>query len=320
MPGAETPSLWAGEGLDEAAENRVVGKERSKGLAPGEMPSMNLKLATGDYSFPSLEWKQALRLARDIGVEGVDIALFAGRSHLRPADVLRAPSSAAAQISTTVRQHDLEVAGIFGQPGTVFEENAMNHPDPAVRAKATEFFYRILEFTARCNASHLTLLPGVHFPAESHWDSLKRAGEELSWRTETAKKVGVVLCVEPHIGSLVPTPDLARKLLDLVPGLTLALDYSHFTYQGISDDEIEPLLNFAAHFHARGACHGKLQASMTHNTIDFARAVRGLRKINYSGYIVLEYVWTEWMQCNQVDNLTETIRLRDLLIAAGREI
>jgi len=280
---------------------------------------MNLKLATGDYSFPSLEWKQALRLARDIGVQGVDIALFAGRSHLNPVDVLRDPSSAATQVSRAVRENDLEVVGIFGQPGKVFEENALNHPDPAVQKNATEFFYRILEFTARCNSSHLTLLPGVHFPAESYVDSLKRAAEELNWRTEMAKKVGVVLCVEPHIGSLVPKPDLVRGLLDVVPGLTLALDYSHFTYQGICDDEIEPLQKFAAHVHARGACRGQLQASMTDNTIDFTRAVKSLKNINYCGYIVLEYVWTEWMQCNEVDNLTETIRLRDLLIAAARE-
>ena len=279
---------------------------------------MNLKLATGDYSFPSLGWKQALRLARDIGVEGIDIALFAGRSHLDPADVLRDPSAAAAQVSAAARENDLEIAGIFGQPGKVFEENALNHPDPAVQKKATEFFYRILEFTARCNSSHLTLLPGVHFPGGSHQDSLKRAADELGWRTEMAKNVGVMLCVEPHIGSLVQRPDLVTKLLDLVPGLNLALDYSHFTCQGIGDDEIEPLQKFAAHFHARGACHGKLQASMAHNTIDFSRAVKRLETMNYSGYIVLEYVWTEWMQCNDVDILTETIRLRDLLIAAGQ--
>ena len=52
---------------------------------------------------------------------------------------------------------------------------------------------------------------------------------------------------------------------------------------------------------------------MKENTIDYARVLRALHKNNYSRFVVLEYVWTEWMRCNEVDNITETINLRDLL-------
>jgi sugar phosphate isomerase/epimerase len=105
----------------------------------------------------------------------------------------------------------------------------------------------------------------------------------------------------------------------MTPGLTLTLDYTHFTCQGIVDDEIEPLLAFASHFHARGACRGKLQASMKEDTIDYGRVLQALNNIDYPGFIVLEYVWTEWMRCNEVDNITETIVLRDLLRAAQQQ-
>jgi hypothetical protein len=54
---------------------------------------MNLRLATGDYSFPKLEWEQTLRLARDIGMEGIDIALR-GPLAPDPRDVLASPSTA----------------------------------------------------------------------------------------------------------------------------------------------------------------------------------------------------------------------------------
>src|SRR5713226_1282327 len=209
---------------------------------------MNLRLATADYSFPLLEWEQTLRLARDIGMEGIDISLFAGRSHLEPDRVLSNPSEAAARVSAAVRSHGLEIADIFGQPGRVFQENAPNHRDPGVRKKAADFFYRILEFTARCNATHLTILPGIHLPEESYEDSLKRCAEELAWRCEEAEKVGICFAVEAHLGSIVPTPAQAQRLLDLVPKLTLALDYTHFTCQGIPDREIEMLLSRASHF------------------------------------------------------------------------
>lgn len=279
---------------------------------------MTLKLAISDYTFPKLEWEQALRLARDLGMEALDIGLFAGRSHLRPEDVFRHPAQAAARATRALEANDLQVADVFGQAAMAFQPAAVNHPDASERKKATEFYWRLLEFTARMNAKHMSLLPGAHFEEESYEDSLKRCAEELAWRVEAAAKLGVVLAVEMHLGSIAPTPARVRHLLDLVPGLTLTLDYTHFTCQGIPDDEIEPLLRFTSHFHARGACKGKLQASSQENTIDYARALRAMADINYKGYVVLEYVWTEWMRCNEVDNLTETIWLRDLLKSAAK--
>lgn len=274
---------------------------------------MRLKLAISDYTFPKLEWEQALRLGRDLGMEAVDIGLFAGRSHLRPEDVLRQPAQAAARVTRALQAHELEIADVFGQPGAVFQEKAVNHPEPGERQKAAEFYWRLLEFAARCNARHMSLLPGIHFEEESHEDSLKRCGEELAWRTEAASKLGIIFSVELHLGSIAPTPSQAKRLLQMAPGLTLTLDYTHFTCQGIPDDEIEPLLGSASHFHARGACKGKLQASSKENTIDYPRILRAMKERGYRGYVVLEYVWTEWMRCNEVDNLTETIWLRDLL-------
>ena len=278
---------------------------------------MTPKLAIADFTFPKLEWEQALRLARDLDMTAVDLGLFVGRSHLRPEDVFADPPKAAARVSAALRSHQLEIADVFGQAALVAEEKAVNHPDASERKKATEFFWRLLEFSARCNSKHLTILPGVHFEVESYEDSLKRGAQELAWRVEAASKLGIVLGIEPHIGSIVPTPVQTRRLIELVPGLTLTLDYCHFTLQGIPDEEVEPLLNFTSHFHARGACKGKLQASSKENTIDFPRVLRAMRKAGYDGYVALEYVWTEWMRCNEVDNLSETILLRDLLRSAG---
>jgi sugar phosphate isomerase/epimerase len=275
-----------------------------------------LKLALSDYTFPKLEWEQSLRLARDIGVEAVDIGIFAGRSHLRPEDVLVHPCQSAARVVRAFENAGLQVADIFGQPSTAFQEKAINHPDAGERRKAADFFWRLLEFAVRCNAKHMTLLPGVHFEEEGYEDSLKRCVDELAWRIEAAAKVGVVFSVEMHLGSIATTPAQVNRILELTSGLTLTLDYGHFAFQGIPGSEIEPLLSSASHFHARGACKGKLQALSSENTVDFVRILHVMDQIGYQGYVALEYVWTEWMRCNEVDNLTETIWLRDLLRAA----
>ena len=278
---------------------------------------MTLKLAIPDYAFPMLKWEQALRIVRELGVQAVDIGLFAGRSHLRPEAILSSPSEAAGTILAAVRSHGLEIADVFGQPGTAFDEKAVNHPDPAEREKAADFFWRFLEFAGRCNAKHMTILPGVHIAQEVYQDSQNRCAEELAWRVEAASELGIALGVEPHIESIISKPLQVRRLLELVPNLSLTLDYGHFTCQGIEDEEIEPLLSHCSHFHARAACSGKLQAPLSENTIDFARILHTMDQSSYKGYVAVEYVWSDWMGCNQVDTLSETVLLCDLLRKAS---
>ena len=277
-----------------------------------------MKLAACDYTFPKLQWEQTALMARELGVEALDVALFAERSHLDPAEVFADLPRACKRVNEVLDTNGLRIADAFGQASLGADAKAINHPEASARAAAKEFFYRLLEFALRCNGVHMTVLPGTSFPGVKDEDSLKRSADELAWRVEEAAKVGVVMATECHFGSIAPTPQLAAKLLDLTPGLTLTLDYTHFTYHGIPDKEVEPLIARTSHFHARGACKGKIQATMSENTIDYDSILRAMQKVNYKGFVVLEYVWTEWMDLNRVDNISETIILRDLLLAMER--
>ena len=40
---------------------------------------------------------------------------------------------------------------------------------------------------------------------------------------------------------------------------------------------------------------------------------RALQQAGYGGYVGVEYVWIDWEHCNEVDNLSETILMRDHL-------
>ena len=106
--------------------------------------------------------------------------------------------------------------------------------------------------------------------------------DELAWRTERAKAFGITLGTEAHVGSLAPDPATAKRLAESVPGLTLTLDYTHFTRAGLPDDAVEPLLAHASHFHVRGARPGRLQAPFKDNVIDYRRVVRRLQKAGYA--------------------------------------
>ena len=276
---------------------------------------MKLKLACADFAFPLLPHDGVLDLIAMLEFEGVDIGLFEGRSHLWPSNVLASPVRSGKQLGRKLAARGLRCADVFLQMAPSFVPYAINHPAAARRRRARDWFLKTLEYAAACAARHVTTLPGVRFDDETRADSWKRCCDELAWRVEKAKQWSIVFAVEAHVGSIAPKPDEALRLVRGVPGLTLTLDYTHFTRGGFLDSAVEPLVAHASHFHARGARKGRLQTSFQQNSIDYARVLRAMEKAGYQGYVGVEYVWIDWEHCNEVDNLSETIQLRDFLRA-----
>lgn len=271
-----------------------------------------MKLASGDFSWPLLSNEQALDLVSLLGFEGLDVCLAGNRSQIRPEDVRGSVPYWAGVIGERLRSRNLELADFFFLPWTDFETLAPNHPDAGVRKESREYFAEMLELARLLGAAGITILPGTVFGDESSETAIARSAEELSARVEMAAAAGMRFSIEAHLGSNVDTPAKVGRLLELTPGLELALDYGHFTYQGISDDEIEPLLAHARHFHCRGGAEGKLQAVFAENTIDYPRIIRKMQEIGYDGWFAIEYVWTDWGDCNRTENTCETILMRDM--------
>ena len=274
---------------------------------------MKLKLACADFAFPLLTHDKALDLIALLDFDGVDIGLFEGRSHLWPSKVFASPIKSGKQLGRKLAAKGLSCADVFLQMNPKFVPFAINHPDAARRRKARDWFLKTLDYSAAAGAKHITTLPGVFFDSEKRESSWQRSCEELAWRVEQAKAGRIVFGIEAHVGSLAPEPQAALGLVRNVPGLTLTLDYTHFTRAGLPDSAAEPLIAHASHFHARGARKGRLQASFPKNTIDYARVLRAMQKFGYKGFVGVEYVWIDWEHCNEVDNLSETIQLRDFL-------
>jgi sugar phosphate isomerase/epimerase len=274
---------------------------------------MDLKLACADFAFPLLAHDQVLDLIAMLGFEGVDLGLFEGRSHLWPSHVFPTLRDSARQLSRKLGDRGLKLADVFLQTAPDFLSLAPNHPEAARRAQARDLFSQTLDFAVECGCRHVTALPGVYFEEEPAEASLARCRDELAWRCTEADKQGVTFAVEAHVGSIVPSPGQAAQLVRDTPGLTLTLDYTHFTREGVADAEIEPLIRHATHFHARCARPGRLQASFKENVIDYGRVLQVMEETGYAGYVGVEYVWIDWEHCNEVDNLSETILLRNFL-------
>jgi sugar phosphate isomerase/epimerase len=271
------------------------------------------KLACADFTFPLLAHDKVLDLIAALELDGVDIGMFEGRSHLWPSREFADLNNSAATLQTKLANRGLKAADVFLQLDPDFIPYAINHPESARRRHARDVFQRTLEYANRLGSPHVTTLPGVYFDGEPQSDSWQRSQEELAWRIEAARQHNLTFSVEAHVGSLAPNPSEANRMVEGVPGLTLTLDYTHFTRIGLPDSEIEPLVRHATHFHVRGARKDRLQASFKDNTIDYARVLSAMRATGYGGYLGIEYVWIDWEHCNESDNLSETILFRDYL-------
>ena len=280
---------------------------------------MRLNLSCADFSFPLLSHEAAIGVISLLGLRGVDIGLFAGRSHLRPEKELTRPQKSGAALRQRLKREGLVASDIFLQVHDNFTDFAINHPEAKRREFARKQFLKTLHYAAAAGSQHVSILPGVTFPNEPRETSLTRAAEELAWRVERGASMNLTVGIEPHVGSIVDTPARAMDLADRVPGLGFTLDYAHFTRAGIPDREIEPLCARATHFHARCARKGRLQSSLKDNTIKFAGVLKALNKHRFRGWIALEYVWIDWEHCNEVDVLSETILLQRCLTDAARK-
>jgi sugar phosphate isomerase/epimerase len=278
------------------------------------------RLASADFTFPLLPHDKVLDLIAALELNGVDIGMFEGRSHLWPSREFEDLTRSAATLRNKLADRGLKPADVFLQLDPDFVPYAINQPDTARRQHAREQFQRTLEYASELGSPHVTTLPGVYFEKdETASDSWQRSQDELAWRVEQATTHNLVFSVEAHVGSLAPNPHEAERMVRGVRGLTLTLDYTHFTRTGLADADIEPLVQYASHFHVRGARKGRLQTSLKDNTIDYARVLKTMRSCGYNGYLGIEYVWIDWEHCNESDNLSETILFRDFLRAQMRD-
>src|SRR5262249_35770852 len=157
-----------------------------------------------------------LKLIAMLKFDGVDIGLFENRSHLWPSKEFAALKAHAARLKSVLRDLDLVAADVFLQMDSDIVPYAINRPEADRRAKAREWFLQTLEYAHTVGSQHVTVLPGIQIDGESLDSSLERVYEELRWRVEQSQSSGLLFGVEAHVGSVIPTPERAKTLLDAV--------------------------------------------------------------------------------------------------------
>lgn len=191
----------------------------------------------------------------------------------------------------------------------------ITNPDKRMRDENFEMFKDFVSFCRAVGCPGITISSGIKYKDEglSFDEVYAISREELTRMVDHAGQYDVEVRPEPHSESIMGTLATCQQMLADVPGLKISLDYSHFMPQGHSLEEVDVLIPYAGHVHARQANRERLQCRKEEGILDFGHIVDALKARGYDGNIALEYVCVNYRGCNDIDVITETLKLKEEL-------
>ena len=263
-----------------------------------------MKLAGGAWAYVGASLPESAAILQALGVQAMDLIAAPG-ALLDSREIERDPQGQARRVS----EASLPLSNLL----YVFGDRPLNSVDDTVRAANLETFERVLQFCTAAGIPSVLVLPGVDQAGISHEEAVELSAAAMNELAALGAAENVMLLFEPHIESVLESPFDTLAFLQRNPALKIVLDYSHFVAQGYQPVDVDPLVPYAGHVHLRQACRGKLQARWDDGVIDFSAVVELLKRAGYSGYLALEYEHDPWMECDRVDVMTETIKMRDVV-------
>ncbi len=298
------------EGLPEVFrwESSQAGWETTGLTVAGSMP-----VSGSSWSFVGVTLPESVQIYQTLGIGVVDLIALPDNPdppQLASEEILQQPRETARRI----RDLGVPIGNLNYNFAANFQERATNHKDPQIRAINLEDYATVVEFCRECQIPSITVLPGILQEDWTREKALAVAAEELDQFTALSRKQGITTTFEAHLGSILESPLDALAFMQANPELKLTLDYGHFTCQGFSQEQIDPLVFHTAHVHLRQAANNKLQARWDDGTLDIPGIISQLQLANYTGFLSLEYEHLDgWMDLDKADVLTETVKMRDLL-------
>lgn len=262
------------------------------------------------WAFTDLTLPEALGTIARLGFRYADIGSGANFNASRAA---ANPHKAAQEIRADLELFNLKLGDLYLMLPRI------SLPDDK-RQRELDLFRALLPFAVELGTPGITLSPGLAGTPDDA-DAYSRAADALREMVQLGADAGLSVSVEPHLDSLVHTPEAASKLVDDVPGLALTLDWAHMVCQGVTHKEIVKLLPHARHLQIRQAAPKRLQTPFEQGQIDVNRVVADTITAGYDGLICVEYMRAPgWHGMMDVNAALESAHLRDELRAARDRI
>jgi len=246
---------------------------------------MPMSLSYSTWGMPTVPIDVAVAHCARLGFDGLELTVIPGWS----TDAATLDAAARRRIRTLYRDHDLALGGLCAN-------TPLLDPEPERQAENLARFRGYLDLAAELQSPSDPLGVSTTSGGEpAAWEAVKeRLVDRLGELADHARRAGVLVTIEPHVGAALHRPEQALWLLDQVrsPALRLHFDVSHFNVQGLDMEVVvAALASHSAHTHVkdeRGLAPNHEFLIPGEGDMDYVRYLRAMDRAAYTGHIVVE--------------------------------
>ncbi|MCI0379222.1 MAG: sugar phosphate isomerase/epimerase [Gemmataceae bacterium] len=219
-------------------------------------------VACSTMCFARCPLDRALRIIGELEFSKLDVAVHEHGPHLKPSEVVADVSAALQRIRI----------GPSLTPAAFSVEIDAPTPEEADR-----------QMQAVCRLARMSTVSVLTIAAAAAGAPMDAEVQRLKNLVRIVETQGLVLTVATRTGTLTEAPAAAVHLCELVPGLGLTLDPSHYIngpHQGASYDEVFP---YVRHVHLRdtGRAQGRFQVRVGQGEVEYGRIINQLERYDY---------------------------------------
>lgn len=244
-----------------------------------------MKLSYSTWGMQTVPIEISVPHCAALGFDGLELTVIPGWT----TDAATLDAVARKRIRILYDSHNLELCGLSGNV-RVLESD----PDAATEA--------MTRFTSYLNLAAELQKPGERLivtttsgGSPNDWELGKlELVDRLGRLVAHAKQTGVVVGIEPHVGTALSQPEQAIWLLAQInsPALTLHFDISHFNVQGMEMETIiAQLAPYCEHTHVkdeRGLAPDHEFLIPGEGEMNYIRYLKAMDLAGYKGHIVVE--------------------------------
>lgn len=241
-----------------------------------------------------------------------------GFGHVQPVEIAQNPELHADETCQLLDKYELVVHDVypfwatrFTKPPLTWINCSINPVEQQERDEVLDLFAAMLVYTKRIGAEGITVSTGPVYDELGFEKSFDLAKAMLAEMLKRAHDAGLEFGIEPHLKSPTHSPETTLRMCEEVPGLQVALDWTHFIRGGYTMEDGDAIIPYARRVDARQANKDFVQCRMKDGTVDYAHVVRKLFESGYRGGISCEYVCNEFAPgCDTLDCVTETLLMK----------
>ncbi len=244
-----------------------------------------MKLGFSTWGMPAVPIDAIVRHLSGLGFDGVELTVLS--HHTTALESLT--SDERRRILNLLREHSLQLPAIAGHV-SLMDEDSANHAANLHRLKQT--IDLAVDWAGPDGPPVIDTTAGG---APEDWDSkLDMLVERIQEAAQYAESQGVTIAIEPHVGSIIDTPDRMTEVIRRVGSDAIAVnfDISHFNVMGIGIEEsVSKLAPLARHTHVkdeRGVVPDFEFLVPGEGEFDYVAYLKSMQRHGYTGFITAE--------------------------------